>query len=116
MNMFRLVAIVLPATFLLAACGGRDANPVAAKQIGDKELSCEELEIALIDIQGDVNDLIGEKSDSRSENVAWGVAGLFIPVLWLGLDLTETEQVEMRALEKRARELERLARKNKCDI
>ena len=103
-------------TLLLAACGGRDADPVASRQIGDKDLTCEEIEIELIDIQGDIDVLIGEKSDSRSENVAWGIAGLFFFPLWLGLDLTETEQIEMRAFEKRGRELERLARRKNCDL
>ena len=101
---------------LLAACGGRDADPIASKQVGDKDLACGEIEEELIMVQGDVDALIGEKSDSRTENIAWGVAGLFFFPLWLGLDLTQAEEVEMRALEKRARELERIARKKDCDF
>ncbi len=116
MNNFRIVAIMLPITLLLTACGGRDADPVASRQHGDDNLTCEQIQNELVEIQADIDALIGEKSDARSENIAWGIAGLFFFPLWLGLDLTETEQVEMRAAEKRGRVLERIARKKNCDF
>ncbi|MCY4038176.1 MAG: hypothetical protein OXF09_01815 [Hyphomicrobiales bacterium] len=116
MSVFRLAAIMLPITLLLAACGGRDAEPVMSRQYSDKELTCEQIQDELIELQGDINALIGEKGDARAENVLWGVAGFFFVPLWLGLDLTDTEQIEIQAAEKRTRALKRLARRKDCDF
>ena len=109
-----LMTIFLSLNLLLAGCGGRDPNPVASREHGDNKLSCEDIEYELIEIQEGVDDLIGERNSSQTSNIGWGIAGLFFPPLWLGLDITKTEEIEIRAYEKRARVLEQLARNKNC--
>ncbi len=47
---------------LLMGCAGRDANPIGTRQTGDKELSCDDIESEVSELDQRARRLIGEQS------------------------------------------------------
>lgn len=104
--MGRLVFVAL--VFALAACGGRKANPVEAVRTTDAQLTC-----AHIAAERDVNaarvsDLTGEARFGETNNF-----GLLL-VSPLFLDLSDTVQNEIYAIDSRNKELDRLEAAKGC--
>ncbi len=99
----------------MSACGARSSNPVAISQPGDKDLTCEQ-------IAGQVqanNTLAVEKAGGKQEVANQNAAAVAVGVLvfWpamLAMDLSNSEQIELRALQDRNRSLERLYRGKDC--
>jgi hypothetical protein len=56
-----------------------------------------------------VSDLASEEGLKVGQNVAAGVAGLFIPILWFGMDWQGTASKEAAALQSRQQYLATLA-------
>ena len=108
--------IILITFSTLVACGGRSAVPETATRYGDNKMTCDQIEFEGAEIQNNVSSLIGEKDNKRGKNIGWGIAGLVFFPLWLGLDLSDAQQVELRALEARNNVLRRLAHKKDCDF
>ncbi|TMJ77971.1 MAG: hypothetical protein E6G79_23690 [Alphaproteobacteria bacterium] len=70
----------------LAGCAGRAPAPVAVVQPTDRYMDCTAI---LAEVSGNnerVKQLAADKGLKTTQNVAAGVAGLFIPVLWFGMD------------------------------
>ena len=100
---------------LVAACGARASNPVAISQPGDKSLTCEQI---AVQVKAN-NDLAVKKAggdqatiDQNAAAVAVGTI-LFWPAM-LAVDLSNAEQIELRALHDRNKSLERLYKKKDC--
>jgi hypothetical protein len=58
--------------------------------------------------------LAGDKGLKTTQNVASGVAGTFIPVLWLGMDFQGTADTEITALQSRQQYLSMMADQKRC--
>jgi hypothetical protein len=56
-----------------------------------------------------VQELAGEEGWKTTQNVAAGVAGVFIPVLWFGMDFKGAASKEVAALQARQQYLTTLA-------
>lgn len=108
--------ILLCLSVILAGCSGRTANPISARQAGDKELTCAEIEGEMEELDKRAKRLLAEQSAKTGKNVAWGVAGLIFLPLLIGMDLSDAERQEAQAMQDRHSHLSRLARKKKCEI
>lgn len=63
---------------------------------------------------GKVQELASEQGLKTTQNVAAGVAGVFIPVLWFGMDFQGTADKETQALQARQQYLAVLAEQKRC--
>ena len=77
--MTRFLAIALAAT--MAACAGRDPQPIATVQMTDANASCAMITAEIQANNIKVQELAGEEGAKVAQNVAAGVGGLLIPVL-----------------------------------
>ena len=91
------------------ACAGRDPQPVATVQVTDANATCAMIvaEIEANNIK--VKELAGEEGGKVAQNVVAGVAGVFIPVLWFGMDFKGAASKEVAALQARQQYLTTLA-------
>jgi hypothetical protein len=82
---------------IAAACAGRDPMPVATIQPTDANATCA---MITAEIQGNnikVKELVGEEGAKVAQNVAAGVGGIPIPVLWFGMDFKGAASKEVSA-------------------
>lgn len=100
---------LLAALLALAACAGRAPNPVAAVQERDRNMDCQAIQAEITANNQQIAELARERGAKVAQNVAAGVAGLFIPVLWFGMDFQNAAGREATALEQRNAYLARLA-------
>jgi hypothetical protein len=93
----------------LTACAGRDPQPIATVQPTDSTATCAMIvaEIEANNIK--VKELAGEEGAKVAQNVAAGVAGIVIPVLWFGMDFKGAASKEVAALQARQQYLTTLA-------
>jgi hypothetical protein len=61
-----------------------------------------------------VKQLAADKGLKTTQNVAAGVAGIFIPVLWFGMDFQGTADTEITALQSRQQYLSMMADQKRC--
>ncbi len=61
-----------------------------------------------------VRQLASDQGLKTTQNVAAGVAGIFIPVLWFGMDFQGTADKETAALQSRQQYLATLAEQRRC--
>src|SRR3954468_5157741 len=109
----RILSIVA-LTVALAGCAGRAPAPVAVVQPTDRYMDCTAI---LAEVSGNnerVKQLAADKGLKTTQNVAAGVAGLFIPVLWFGMDFQGTADTEITALQTRQQYLSTLAEQRRC--
>jgi hypothetical protein len=111
--MMRIFAIL--AVLAIAACQSRQADPVQLSQPEDKKLACQE--IAQLQT---ANRLQAAKLANLDEGVAIGNAiALTLSKVWfwpaiMGVDLSDAEEIEARALRDRNRRLTEIARSKHC--
>jgi len=102
---------------LLAALSGcTNPNPVVARQPGDKykHCACLKMELESIARQTTIRkEIIKAKGLSNLIKLASSYS-LIVP--WLFIDLTDAEQVEIEALQKRKAVIIELAAKRNCGI
>jgi hypothetical protein len=105
----RLSILVAGIAALAGACAGRDPQPIATVQPTDSTATCAMIvaEIEANNIK--VKELAGEEGTKVAQNVAAGVAGVFIPVLWFGMDFKGAASKEVAALQARQQYLTTLA-------
>ena len=98
-----------------AACAARPSNPVAISQPGDAQMSCEQLVAERTSNRRKAAALAGADEDVVTGNVAAGVASalVFWPAVF-AMDLSNAEQIELRALQDRDRTLEGLQKQKNC--
>lgn len=99
----------LAALALLAACAGRAPNPVAAVQERDRHADCQAIQAEISANNQQISELAREGGAKVAQNVAAGVVGVFIPVLWLAMDFQNAAGREATALEQRNAYLVQLA-------
>jgi hypothetical protein len=104
----RLIAFV-PVAALCAACAGRDPQPVATVQATDATATCAMIAAEIQANNIKVKELADEEGLKTGQNVAAGVAGVFIPVLWFGMDFKGAASKEVTALQARQQYLTTLA-------
>jgi hypothetical protein len=109
------ILVLCAAVLVLGACGGRRANPVGTISVTDQQMSCTEIQASVIENDARMAALREEERRAKSGNVAIGVVGaiLFWPALF-ALDTTNTEQVEITALQNRNAWLASLAAQRRC--
>ena len=111
----RIAGAIALTVLLLIGCAGRPAKPVMVYQPGDAKRSCHALERELGLIEEDILDLIPQ-TDKTAKNIQLGVAGIFLLIPLLFMDLSKAEQVEVNALTKRYNYLLSIGELNDCDL
>jgi len=98
----------------LAGCAGRSPAPVAVVQPQDQFMDCTAILAEVASNNAKVQQLASDQGLKTTQNVAAGVAGIFIPVLWFGMDFQGTADKETQALQARQQYLASLAAQRRC--
>lgn len=93
----RLAILAIGIAALVSACAGRSPQPVAVVQPQDQFSDCAAIMAEVEANNRKVQELAEEKGLKTTQNVAAGVAGIFIPVLWFGMDWQGTQDKETAA-------------------
>ena len=112
-----IVSAMIASFLLLAACGGRDPDPIMVSRAGDGQKSCEVLIYDIGNLEYKIHQLLPETEGKTVQNVAYGVAGFytfFIP--WLLIDFNNAEAKEYEALRQRHAHLSTIAIDKGCDV
>ncbi len=101
--------------FLVAGCSARTAEPVRISQAGDADLTCEQIRNEILANRNHAMALAGKDQNVENDNTAAGTVGalVFWPAMF-AFDLSQKEQIEMRAYQDRNRHLNYLLNSNKC--
>lgn len=110
---YRTAAIVLVA-LVLPACAGRAPAPVPVVQAGDRNLDCTAITAEVGGNDAKIRQLGSEEGAKTAQNIAAGVAGLFIWPLWFAMDFQGAASKEVSALQQRQSYLASLANDKKC--
>jgi len=98
----------------VSGCAGRAPAPVSVVQAQDRYMDCAAIMIEVQANNAKVQQLASDKGLKTAQNVAAGVAGLVIPVLWFGMDFQGTADTELQALQARQQYLSSLAEQRRC--
>jgi hypothetical protein len=94
---------------LLAACAGRDPQPIATVQPQDQTASCTQLTAEIQANNIKVQELADEQGMKVAQNVAAGVAGLVVWPLFFAMDFKGSASKDVAALQARQQYLTTLA-------
>ena len=100
---------LIGASLVLGACAGRAPNPVAVVQPQDRYMDCAAISAEVQANNKKIAELGSEEGGKVAQNVIVGAAGLFIPILWFGMDFQGTAGKEVAALQSRQQYLATLA-------
>lgn len=114
--MRKLGIAAIAATAALAACAGRSPQPVAVVQPTDRYMDCVAVMAEVEANNRQVQQLADEKGLKTAQNVAAGVAGFVVPILWFGMDWQGTQDKEIVALQSRQQYLAMLAEQKRCGV
>lgn len=98
----------------LGGCAGRTPAPVQVVQPQDRYMDCAAVMAEVESNNAKVQQLASDQGLKTTQNVAAGVAGIFIPVLWFGMDFQGTADKETSALQSRQQYLATLAEQRRC--
>lgn len=98
----------------LAACMGRPPDPVPVVQPQDRYMDCTAIYAEVRENNRRVQELGREQGWKVAQNVAAGVGGLFVPILWFGMDWQGTANKEAAALQSRQQYLGAVAVQKRC--
>lgn len=93
---------------------GQSASAVAIVQPQDQMLNCTAIFAEIQSNNNRIQELGKEQGWKVAQNVAAGVAGLVVPVLWFGMDWQGAAGTEARALQDRQSYLSALAVQKHC--
>lgn len=111
---YEMRRIFLLFVLLLAACAAQQTTPVALSQPGDTTLSCEQIAVEITRNEAEAIRFAGADEDVVSGNIAAGVVGtIFWPAL-LATDLSNADQIQLRALRDRNANLARIREDRGC--
>src|SRR5207247_8740554 len=96
-------------TIALVGCAGRAPQPVAVVQPQDRCADRAAIQTEVLANNARVQDRASESGGKVAQNVAAGVAGLFIWPLWFAMDFQGTAGTEITALNSRQQYLAVLA-------
>ena len=102
-------AIAAASAMVLGACAGRTPAPVAVVQPQDRYMDCAAITAEVQANNNKVSELGSEQGLKTTQNVAAGVAGFVIPILWFGMDWQGAQSKEVAALQSRQQYLATLA-------
>jgi hypothetical protein len=111
---FRTIASAVALASSLAACAGRDAANIPVVQPQDASLDCTAIQAETTANSTKLADLGRESGSKVAQNVAAGVAGVFIPVLWFAMDFKDATGKDTAALQARQNYLATLAAQKGC--
>ena len=100
---------VIAAGLTLAACAGRDAQPIASVQAQDVYSDCTMIRAEIEANNAKTQQLADESGAKVAQNVAAGVVGLVIWPVWFGMDFKGAAGQEAAALQARQQYLTTLA-------
>ncbi len=111
---FIKIAVTFSFAASVAACGGREARPVAVTNMQDGQLDCPAITREFEANERQILTTLKEKDDGVAKNVVLGVTGvvLFLPALFF-MDPKSPERVEIEALRSRNGVLQSLAKTKK---
>src|ERR1700722_5610860 len=98
-----------PSVVALAACAGRDPQPIATVQAQDTYADCIQLRAEIEGNNLKLKQLSDEQGGKVAQNVAAGVAGIIIWPIWFGMDFKDAAGKEVAALQARQQYLTTLA-------
>jgi hypothetical protein len=98
----------------LSACAGRAPAPVKVVQPQDRFMDCNAIFSEVQANNAKVQQLASEQGLKTAQNVAAGVAGFVVPILWFGMDFQGTADKETAALQSRQQYLATLAEQRRC--
>jgi hypothetical protein len=98
----------------LSACAGRAPQPVAVVQPQDRYVDCLAIAAEVQANNQKVQELASDEGSKVGQNVAAGIAGLFIWPLWFAMDFQGTAGKEVTALQTRQQYLGTLAEQKRC--
>jgi hypothetical protein len=107
-------AVMTALLILPAGCAGRPPNPVAIVQPQDAYADCTALAMEANANNQRMQMLAGEQGAKVGQNVAAGVAGLFIWPLWFAMDFQGSAGIDMQALQSRNQYLASRAAQQRC--
>ena len=110
----RIPFMAMMACLGLGACAGRTPAPVAVVQPQDRYADCNAIMAEINSNTQQIGSLGKEDGGKVAQNVVAGVAGVFIPVLWLAMDFQNASGKEGTALTQRNAYLASLA-ENRCN-
>ena len=99
---------------LTMACAGRAPQLVQVVQAQDNGLTCAQLIAEVQANNAQMTRLAEEEGLKVAQNVAAGVAGLVVPVLWFGMDFQNAAGKEGQALSQRNQYLASLSAQRGC--
>ena len=106
--------VAIGTAILLTGCAGRAPQPVAVIQPQDQFDDCAAIAAEVQANNAKIQELAGEQSEKVAQNLAAGVAGLFIWPLWFGMDFQGAVSTETTALQSRQQYLGTLAAQKNC--
>jgi hypothetical protein len=110
-----LGAATLSLAVLLAACAGRQAAPVSVSQAGDPDKSCHALLHELNYNQYRMARLVKESNHVKAGNAEIAAAdAFFFPPVMVAYDKGKAQSAELKALQDRNAELNKLAVDKDC--
>lgn len=98
----------------LAGCAGRAPQPVEVVQSQDRFLDCTAIAAEVKADDARIQELGAEQGAKTAQNVAAGVAGLFIWPLWFAMDFQGAASTETTALQSGQEYLATLAAQKRC--
>lgn len=107
--MYKPIGAAFAVAILLSGCAGRAPAPVQVVQTQDRYSDCAAI---MAEVQANnqrISELGSEQGWKVAQNVAAGVAGLFVPILWFGMDFQGAAGTEQAALQSRQQYLGTLA-------
>ena len=106
---FLKFAAAILLTLSVSSCAGRAPNPVDVTQIGDENLSCDQIQAEIKSNNARISELAQERGAKVAQNIVAGVAGaIFILPLFL-MDFQNAAGIEERALHGRNQYLGQIA-------
>jgi hypothetical protein len=106
--------LLFAAALVVGGCAGRAPQPVATVQPTDRHMDCAAIMAEIGANNRKVQELAADEGLKVAQNVAAGVAGLVVPILWFGMDFQGTASKETAALQSRQQYLGSLAEQRNC--
>ena len=107
--MYKPMVAALAVAVALSGCAGRAPAPVPVVQMQDRYANCTAIMAEVNANDQRISELGSEQGSKVAQNVVVGVAGLFIPILWFGMDFQGAAGTEQASLQARQQYLASLA-------
>jgi len=109
-----IMGLVLGMAVIVAGCAGRAPSLVQVVKASDNGLNCDQIVHEITSNNAQMKALAEEEGLKAVQNVAAGVAGLVVPVLWFGMDFQDAAGKEGKALSQRNSYLAQMAAQKNC--